>query len=318
MAGVNSGIGAGVLPVPIPPPVAMAPATSSINNFKRGALTQLSPYGQDCYSPMYQFWSGDGPQTPAQLSTEAVSSRVQWFLAFHHSIQSYVVLHDPLIYPAAPGLNYLRSNQTIWVINDIGATSTTLSLVDQPVNLFYLVTAPVLPTDADFTTLMSTAALGASEVVPLADPAAAGWLPSASTPHCCHPLPHKLVVRALTLVQGRRADHKMMWEGLLIRTSLPSQMKQWPIAPCWTCSKLPHCGVLPLPVKRLTVWQRPSYPFWPPLSMIPLGSRPTKSGRRDSRAWFQSRARQHNWPGCNRVNSHLCRHKLQQSPGLNP
>jgi hypothetical protein len=163
---------------------------------------------------MYQFWSGDGPHTPAQLSTEAVSSRVQWFLAFHSGIQSYVVLHDPFIYPAAPGLNHPRSNQIIWVINDIGTTDTTLSLVDQPGNLFYLAAAQVLPPDADFTALMTTAPLGASEVAPLADPAAAGWLPSTSTPRCCHPLPHKFVVRALTLVQGGRADHKTMWQGL--------------------------------------------------------------------------------------------------------
>jgi hypothetical protein len=261
--------------------------------------------------------SSDGPQTPAQLSTEAVSSRVQWFLAFHHSIQCYVLLHNPFIYPAAPGLNHPRINQTIWVINDIRATGTTLSLVDQPGNLFYLVTAPVLPTDADFTSLMPTAALGASGVVLLVDPAAAGWLSSSSTPHCCHPLPHKFIVRALTLVQGAGQITRRCGKASL-RTSLPSQMKQWPIALCWTFSRLPHCGVLPLPVKRPTVWQRPSYPFWPPLPMIPLGSRSTKSGRRNSRAWFQSRARWHNWPHCNRVNSYLCRHKLQQSPGLNP
>jgi hypothetical protein len=163
---------------------------------------------------MYQFWSGDGPHTPAQLSTKAVSSRVQWFLAFHHGIQSYVDLHDPFVYPAPPCLNHPRSNQTIWVVNGIGMTGTTLSLVDQPGNLFYLVTTPVLPTDAGFTTRMSTAALGASEAAPIADPAAAGWLPSASTPRCCHPLPHKFVVRTLTLVQGGREDHKIMWEGL--------------------------------------------------------------------------------------------------------
>jgi hypothetical protein len=212
MAGVNPGVGAGVPPVPLPPPMVAAPATS-INNFKRAALAQPSPYGVD-YNPMYQFWSGDGPNTPAQLSTEAVSSKVQWFLAFHQDIQSYIVLHDPFIYPAAPGLNHPRSNQIIWVINDIGTTGTSLSLVNEPSNMFHLVNALVLPSDDDFTALMSTAAPGAGKVAQVADPAAAGWLPPVSTPRRCHPLPHKFVVRALFLAQGGRADHKLMWEGL--------------------------------------------------------------------------------------------------------
>jgi hypothetical protein len=172
---------------------------------------------------------------------------VQWFLAFHHGIQSYVVLHKPSIYPAAPGLNHPRSNQTIWVVNDIRMTDTTLSLVDQPGNLFYLVTTLVLPTDADFTACMSTAALGASKVAPIADPSAAGWLPLASTPRCCHPLPHKFVVRALTLVQGGQADYKTMWEGLA-SDILAKPAKTTAHPSLLDFSKLRHCGVLPLPV----------------------------------------------------------------------
>jgi hypothetical protein len=165
---------------------------------------------------MYQFWSGDGFNTPAQLSTKAVSSKVQWFLVFHQDIQSYIVLHYPFIYPAAPGLNHHpRSNQITWVINeDIGTTGTSLSLVNQPGNIFHLVNTLVLPSDDNFTALMSTAAPGASEVAQVADPAAAGWLPPVSTPRHWHPLPHKFVVRALLLAQGGRVDHKLMWEGL--------------------------------------------------------------------------------------------------------
>jgi hypothetical protein len=48
----------------------------------------------------------------------------------------------------------------------------------------------------------------------VADPAAAGWLAPNSTLRRCHPSPHKFIVRALTLVQGGRADHKIMWAGL--------------------------------------------------------------------------------------------------------
>jgi hypothetical protein len=162
---------AGAPPIGGPPPPApqVKPAPTTINTFKPAALAQPSPYGQD-YNPMYQFWSGNGPHTPAQLSTKAVSSRLQWFLAFHQGIQSYIVLHDPFVYPAAPGLNHPRSNQTIWVINNIETNGTTLSLVDQPANLFHVTAAVTLPPDAVFTTLMAAAATGTSEVAQVANP----------------------------------------------------------------------------------------------------------------------------------------------------
>jgi hypothetical protein len=37
---------------------------------------------------MYEYWAGDGVRTSAMLSTKAISSKVQWFLAFHSGIQS--------------------------------------------------------------------------------------------------------------------------------------------------------------------------------------------------------------------------------------
>jgi hypothetical protein len=143
MAGAPPGVGAGGPTFPV------APSTTSVYNFKRATLAQPLPYGQD-YEPMYQFWSGDSPHTPTQLITEVVSSRV--------SIQSYIVLHDPFIYPASPGLN-----QTIWFINDIGAADATLSLVGQPTNLFHVANNMALPPDADFSAAVTAATMGQSK-----------------------------------------------------------------------------------------------------------------------------------------------------------
>ena len=198
---------------PLAPPTLQGLNPSTIHSFKRAALAQPPPYGLD-HAPMYAYWAGDGPRTPAQLSTEAVSSKVQWFLAYHSGIQSYIVLHDPFVYPTAPGLNHPRGNQTIWVINDVSSTDASLAMVDQPSNLFHVASATYVPSDDDFTAAMSLAGPGISEIAPVADPTAAGWVQVGNHLRCCHPLPHKFVVRALTLVQGGLAGHKTMWEGL--------------------------------------------------------------------------------------------------------
>jgi hypothetical protein len=154
MAGAPPILGGGGPPFPAPPLV--TPGATSLSTFKRAVLALPSPYGQD-YVPMCQYWSSDAANTPAQLSAKAVGSRVQWFLTFHQGIQSYLVLHDPFIYPAAPGLNHPRSNQIIWVMNDVGTTDATLSLVDQPNNMFHVTTALPVPPDDEFTALMMAA-----------------------------------------------------------------------------------------------------------------------------------------------------------------
>jgi hypothetical protein len=176
-------------------------------------LAQVSPYGQT-YTPMYEYWAGDGARTPAMLSTEAISSKVQWFLALHSGIQSYITLHDPFVYPTAPGLNHPCSNQTIWVINDVVRSDASLSLVDQPANLFHIAGGTSVPSDLDFSAAMALATQGQSEIPPEADPAATGWTQLGNHLRRCHPLPHKYIVRTLMLVQGGLADHKTMWKGL--------------------------------------------------------------------------------------------------------
>jgi hypothetical protein len=61
---------------------------------------------------------------------------------------------------------------------------------------------------------MALAVQGQSEIPAVANPAAAGWTLLGNHLQRCHPLPHKCIVRALTLVQGGLADHNNMWEGL--------------------------------------------------------------------------------------------------------
>jgi hypothetical protein len=121
MAHTAPALGAPLLPLAPPTLQQGLNDPSTFHSFKRAALTQPPPYGLD-QAPidMYAYWAGDGPRTPAKLSTKAVSSKVQWSLAYHSgTIQSYIVLQDPFVYPTAPGLNHPRGNQTIWVINDV-------------------------------------------------------------------------------------------------------------------------------------------------------------------------------------------------------
>jgi hypothetical protein len=85
--------------LPAPQPAAMN--TSAIHTtFKHVVLVQ--PLHQD-------YWSCDGAScTPAQLIVmEAFGSKIWWFLAFHCQgiHQSYVILHNLLIYPDPPALN---------------------------------------------------------------------------------------------------------------------------------------------------------------------------------------------------------------------
>jgi hypothetical protein len=94
------------LPPLAPPPTMLGLNASNIHTFQRAMLAQVSLYGQT-YTPMYENWAGDSPRTPAMLSTKAISSKVQWCLAFHSGIQSYIILHDPFIYPTAPVLTTL-------------------------------------------------------------------------------------------------------------------------------------------------------------------------------------------------------------------
>jgi hypothetical protein len=133
--------------------------------------------------------------------------------------QRHTVLHRSprpfyLAYPTAPGLNHPRSNQTIWVINDVGRSDASLSLVDQPANLFHIAGGTSVPSDLDFSAAMDLVTQGQSEIPPEADPATAGWTQLGNHLWCCHLLPHKYSVRTLMLVQGGLADHKTMWEGL--------------------------------------------------------------------------------------------------------
>jgi hypothetical protein len=134
MAHTPPALGAPLLPPPAVPTLqGLSPST--IHSFKRVVLAQPPPYGLD-HAPMYGYWVGDGPRTPAQLSTKAVSSKVQWFLAYQHSgIQSYIVLHNPFVYLTAPGLNHPHASHTIWVIDDVSSTDASLALVYQPSNL---------------------------------------------------------------------------------------------------------------------------------------------------------------------------------------
>jgi hypothetical protein len=129
-------------------------------------------------------------------------------------IQSYIILHDPFVYPTTPGLNHPHGNQTIWVTNDVGSSDWLVSLVDQPTKISSTLAATSVPPDADFYTAMALAVQGQREISVVANPAAAGWTQLGSHLRCCHPLPHKYIVPALTLVQGGLADHETMWEGL--------------------------------------------------------------------------------------------------------
>jgi hypothetical protein len=82
--------------------------------------------------------------------------------------------------------------------------------------MFHLFTALVLLLNDNFTTLWSTATLWASKVSQLAGRPRCGGLATPGQHSVPLPpiLPHKFIVRALTLVQEGRADHKTMWEGL--------------------------------------------------------------------------------------------------------
>jgi hypothetical protein len=164
---------------------------------------------------MYAYWAGNDPPTQAQLSTQSISSKVQWFLAHHSGIQSYIVLHDPFVYPTESGLNHPRGgNQTIWVINDVASTDASLGLVDKPSNLFHLTLATYVPSDDDYTAAMNLAGPGISEITPVTDPVADGWVQLSNHLRRCHPLSHKYIMPSLMLVQGGSASHKTMWEGL--------------------------------------------------------------------------------------------------------
>jgi hypothetical protein len=152
---------------------------------------------------MYAYWAGDGPRTPAQLSTETISSKIQWFLISPVGTQSYIILHDPFVYLAAPGLNHPWSNQATWVINDVGRNNASLSLIDQLTNLFHIVADTYVPPNAEFSYAMSLAGIGNSEITYPGDPPVAGWAQLGTRlRRCHHPLPHKYIVRALSLVQG--------------------------------------------------------------------------------------------------------------------
>jgi hypothetical protein len=97
----------------------------------------------------------------------------------------------------------------------VGLTNASLSLIDQHANLFHIATSAFMPTDANYATTMKLAGPGNSKIPSVADPAVAGWDQLGSHLCRCHPLLHKYIICALTLlVQGSLANHKAMWEGL--------------------------------------------------------------------------------------------------------
>jgi hypothetical protein len=95
-------------------------------------------------------------RTPAQLSTKAISPKIQWFILVYHSgTQWYIVLHDPFVHSTTPCLNHPCSNQTVRVIDDVRSIDASLGMVHQPANLFNAVSATYVPFNIDYATAPS-------------------------------------------------------------------------------------------------------------------------------------------------------------------